>query len=435
MQRRRFLQAAAAAGLALTVPSVVRRVSAAEPFTGPFWVQVHATGGWDPTLLFDPKLSADHTRAYSEVGRVGNISFAPTSIDLDAMNLSADYDYQDRLLSNEQFLNRHGRRITVINGIDTKTNNHESGTRSIWSGQTAEGYPSLGALVAATHGAELPMAYVSSGGYDATQGLVGLTRVSSVSALTRIARPNLMDPQDADGDRFHSPDTWQRISRFQRERIQRLQQGEGLVRPRAAMNALEMARAADGELAKLELPEELVTLPGSELNDLQRMMQQTQIAMHAFESGIGAAATLSIGGFDSHANNDRDQRRQLAKLLTGIDYLLSYAEGLGLQDRLYVMVGSDFARTPYNDQNGKDHHPITSFFALGPNIPGDRVIGATTEDRLAFAVDQSSLQTVSSGGVTITPTTIQRALRRAAGVDTALDAAFPLGGAELPLFS
>ncbi|MBX3183244.1 MAG: DUF1501 domain-containing protein [Polyangiaceae bacterium] len=435
MQRRSFLQAAAAAGLALTIPSVVRRVNAAEPFTGPFWVQVHASGGWDPTLMFDPKLASEHTRAYSEVARVGNIPFAPTPIDLAALNVSQDYDYQTRLLSNEQFLNKYGGRLTVINGVDTKTNNHDSGTRSMWSGQTGEGYPSLGALIAATQGPGLPMAYISSGGYDATQGLVGLTRVSSVSSLQRIARPNLMDPQDLEGDKFHTADTWQRIGRYQRERIQRLQEREGLLRPRAAMGALEMAREADGDLSRLELPAELVTVPGNDLNDLQRMMQQSQIALHAFKSGIGASATLSIGGFDSHANNDRDQRRQLAKLLAGIDYLVTYAGTLGLQDKLYVVVASDFGRTPYNDRDGKDHHPISTMFAMGPNIPGDRVIGATTEDRLAFAVDPNGLQPVSSGGVTITPTLIQRALRRAAGVDAELDAAFPLGGAELPLFS
>ena len=57
MQRRRFLQAAAAAGLALTAPSIVSRASAGEPFAGPFWILVHASGGWDPTLMFDPVIS------------------------------------------------------------------------------------------------------------------------------------------------------------------------------------------------------------------------------------------------------------------------------------------------------------------------------------------------------------------------------------------
>lgn len=436
MERRRFLQAAAAAGLALTVPPAVRHASAAEPFSGPFWVLVHASGGWDPTLMFDPTLDTKHTRLYTQLGKIGNIPFAPIDLDLDAMGVDPDpaLDYASYLRSNEQFLSKYGSRLTVINGVDTQTNNHDSGTRTIWSGQTQEGYPSLGALIAASKAPEMPMAFVSGGGYDATNGLVGLTRVTSVSALTRIARPNLLDPNDVDTDTYHTAETWSRISRFQSERLKALQAKAQLKQPRAAMGSLQLARAADGELSRLALPDQLIDLPGNDLNDLERFMQQSQIAIHAFKSGLGVSAALGLGGFDTHANHDRDQREQQAKLLGGIDYLMTYAEQQGLADQIVVVVGSDFARTPYNDQNGKDHHPITSVFAMGPGIPGDRVIGGTTPDRLPLGID-SSLATQQSGGTIITPAHINQALRRVAGVGEGdIAATYPLVGNELALF-
>ncbi|MGE0320866.1 MAG: DUF1501 domain-containing protein [Polyangiaceae bacterium] len=434
MQRRSFLQAAAAAGLALTAPSIVSRASAGEPFAGPFWILCHAAGGWDPTLMFDPVISAEHTRSYTQLGKLGNIPYAPTTTDLTEL----EWDNTENLnwiLSNEAFLTKYGSKLTVFNGVDTKTNNHDSGTRSIWSGKTQEGYPSFGALLAANKSPGAPMAFLSSGGYDATEGLIGLTRVSSVDALTRIARPNQVDVNDPESSLYHTPETWGRIAQFQADRAARLRGSAKLLRKQQAISALELARAGDGELSKLQLPDALVDIPSGDLNDLERFMQQGQIAIHAFKSGLGVSASLGLGGYDTHANNDRDQRRQQAKLLGGIDYLVSYAAQQGLGDKIMILVGSDFGRSPYNERDGKDHHPISSFFCMGSGIPGDRLIGATTAERLPMAIDPGSLATVSSGGTVVTPAHIQRALRRLAGVaESDISAQFPLEGTDLPLF-
>lgn len=384
--------------------------------------------------MFDPVISPEHTRSYSSVAKIGNIPYAPTSTDLSELEWE-NAENSNWILSNEAFLNKYAGKMTLFNGVDTKTNNHDAGTRSIWSGKTQEGYPSLGALLAANKSPGAPMAFLSSGGYDATEGLIGLTRVSSVDALTRIARPNQVDANDANSSTFHTPETWGRIAQFQAERAERLRTSSQLLRKRRAISALELARSGDGELAKLQLPTELVDIPSGDLDDLERFMQQGQIAIHAFKSGLGVSASLGLGGFDTHANNDRDQRRRQAMLLGGIDYLMTYAAAQGLGDKTFVLVGSDFGRSPYNDRDGKDHHPISSFFAMGPGIPGDRVIGQTTVERLPMAVDSGSLAPVAKGGTVVTPAHIQRALRRLAGVDESdISAQFPLEGSDLPLF-
>ena len=51
---------------------------------------------------------------------------------------------------------------SVLNGIDTSTNNHDAGSRTMWSGRLAEGYPSLAALIAANKGGGSPMATMAS---------------------------------------------------------------------------------------------------------------------------------------------------------------------------------------------------------------------------------------------------------------------------------
>lgn len=422
MKRRNFLQLAALTGMAVTVPSIVRDVEADEPFAGPFLVAVHAGGGWDPTLMFDPTLNDTHTRLYTETGKVGNIPFAPIPLDLEAINEEDNPELANYLMSNESFLNKFGGRLTVINGIDTTTNNHDSGRRAIWSGKLPEGYPSLGALVAATKAPSKPMAFVSGGGYDFTAGKVPVTRVGNTGALVRIARPNIVDVNDEDSDTYHTPDTWDRIARFQRERAEALQGKQQLPRIKASISELSLARAADNELTRLQLPDQLVEAPAG---DLQNIMQQAQIAVAAFKAGIAVSANLNIGGFDTHGNHDVDQRRQQQKILGAINFLMDYAEAEGLGDKIIMIAGSDFGRTPYNDNDGKDHHPVTSVLAMGPGIEGNRVVGSTTSDRLPNEVD----------GVVPTPEHLQIAMRKLLGVDDGSVAAeFPIGAEDLNLF-
>ena len=64
------------------------------------------------------------------VDAVGNIRFADYAVDLAKFALDTTMGYETVLLSPRDFLTRHGQRLTVINGIDTSTNNHEAGTRA-----------------------------------------------------------------------------------------------------------------------------------------------------------------------------------------------------------------------------------------------------------------------------------------------------------------
>jgi uncharacterized protein (DUF1501 family) len=185
----------------------------------------------------------------------------------------------------------------------------------------------------------------------------------------------------------------------------------------------------------LTLPPSLVDLDG--LDDLERMERQAQLALAGFQSGVAVSATINLGGFDTHANHDRDQARQIVKLLAGIDFLITGAELAGIIDRMFIVVGSDFGRGPlYNsdrDNAGKDHWPITSMLAMGPGIPGDRVIGATDGGQRAMRIDANSLTVVTDGGSPLIPETVHRALRRVAGID-GIAADYPLAGQDVALF-
>ena len=58
-----------------------------------------------------------------------------------------------------------------------------------WSGRNSEGYPTTTALLAAHYAPELPVPYLSFGGYSATSGLTRFTRIDNADLLRDIANP------------------------------------------------------------------------------------------------------------------------------------------------------------------------------------------------------------------------------------------------------
>jgi uncharacterized protein (DUF1501 family) len=440
MKRRAFIQLAGLAGLAIASPVTFHSARAAEPFGGPYWILVTASGGWDPNFLFNPTLNKEHNKVYTEIKTIGSIPYAPLPIDLAALDLDPLGGFEPYLMSNEAFLTKFGSRLCVLNGVDTSTNNHDSGVRTMMCGRIPEGYPAIGALIAAAKAPEKPMAFISNGSYDNPMGLVPLTRVTSPNILRKVAFPNAMDPNNLEGDQYHTTETMNRIAALQAERLQALNDKMHLPRVKQSMSSLYLARQAENELAQLQVPDALVDLP-SGINDLESMMQQTQLVLAAFKSGLAVAANLRLGGFDTHGDHDRDQRRQLAKLLGGLNYMFDQISAQGLDGKVFVVVASDFGRGPhYNSTSttaGKDHWPITSLLAAGPGIVGNRLIGGTYEaDQKPKNIDPGSLAAVEGdAGIKLDPTQIHLALRKLAGVDGhEVATKFPLLGEPLPLF-
>ncbi|MFM7924322.1 MAG: DUF1501 domain-containing protein, partial [Planctomycetaceae bacterium] len=161
----------------------------------------------------------------------------------------------------------------------------------------------------------------------------------------------------------------------------------------------------------------------------QRVAQQAEIALASFKAGVCVSANLSIGQFDSHANNDRDQMKLIPELLEGIAYILHRAEELQIRDRLVVIAQSEMGRTPnYNNGNGKDHWSIGSVMFLGPGIRGDRVIGATDDGQFAVRINPQTLALQPADGLLLRPEHIHQALRQFAGIDQhPFSLKFPLG--------
>ncbi len=404
MHRRTFLKAAAAAGMAVTAPIALNpreaRAQNLGGFAGPYWMFIGCDGGWDPTSLIDPKGNVNGVNRYetNAIEMAGNIAYAPV-------------EFQN------EFFNRHFEKMCVINGIDMSTNGHEQGRRYTFSGQLNEGHPSLAALVAAKNGPALPMGFITNGSYDFTAGLIAPTRAENVDIIPRLAFSNRPNPNNE--ATFHSDYAMERIRLAADERLASQQQNVALPRIRNAMGVLHTARLGESELK--EVLQYLPTGGGNGLED------QAAVALAAFRAGLGVSVQMRTGGFDTHGNHDANHIPRLAMVLRAVDFIWAQAETMGLADKIIVVVGSDFGRTPgYNGGNGKDHWSVNSMFAMGAGIPGNTVIGASDAGHLPLTINPQTLA-VDPNGVRLRPEHVHAALRKLAGIQSdSFSLQFPL---------
>lgn len=161
--------------------------------------------------------------------------------------------------------------------------------------------------------------------------------------------------------------------------------------------------------------------------------QQIQVCLLAFKAGVSIAADLFEGGYDTHQDHDTDHPVLLANSTDAIDYLWTKAEELGLADRIVLVIGSDFGRTPFfNSSEGKDHWPIGSTIIMEKNATyTNRVFGETDEGHNTLAINPQTLIQDNINGVIIRPAHVHKALRRYLGIhDNSISSQFPFNNTE-----
>jgi hypothetical protein len=408
MDRRDFIKLCSIAGLGVAATGLPGTANTAHAADGRFYVFVHAVGGWDISMLMDPKGNAPNSQnnvvntyySEGEILTAGNIPYAP--------NFTGAGNPADPNGINNVFFNRFFQDMTVFNGIDAETNGHDSGQRNTWSGRLTQGTPAFAALLAAAKAGDLPMAFLTNGGYDTTGGYIAPTRIGNTNALQALIQPNRLNPTDENSALYHTEETMARINEARQARLQELQEIQNLPRIDNALSLLYTSRLGMGDLKKINdfLPDDLG----------QGLARQANIALAAYAAGLTQCVNISTGGFDTHGNNEVAQTTRQGVLLQGVMDLFDRAEELNIADQLVVMIGSDFSRTfRINEGNGKDHWSVASTMLISSQIPGNRVIGATNDAGIAEKVNLSTLQ-VDPGGDTLKHGHIHKWLRKFTGI-------------------
>ena len=401
MKRRTMLKTLMAAGAAATgfrLPLVH-----AADYRGKLFAFVQADGGWDPTSFCDPKANTpgepviNHWAERDEVRQAGRIRYAPFA-------------------RNQAFFEKYHRRMLVINGVDAQTNSHTVGVIHNWSGRTSEGYPTTTALLAAHYAGDLPVPYLSFGGFSATAGIARFTRIDDANLLREIADP---------ATEMFSEEDWAEMEALRNATAKRFETEPGMlpgdVRHRTFYHS---AFATEGLKAYADAIPPREALERDEVYDGGRnfystLRRQAQLAVLAFKTGVAVSADLWLGGFDTHAYHDPDHEWLLGNLTDSVDYLWEYAERHGVANRMVVVMGSDFGRTNfYNSADGKDHWPIGSFIVMEKNQRWTgRAVGETDGLHFAHRIDPHTLRRDDRSGTIIYPKHVHKALRRYLGIE------------------
>lgn len=399
MNRRDFLRMAGYASAVATLPfSCTVKADEFTPYNGELLITVQAVGGWDVSSFCDPKLNTGNNvinnwatgLSLDDIPKAGNIPYAPF-----ANNAAFFEKYKDHML--------------VINGMDMQTNSHSTGKTHTWSGRTASGYPSISAWFAYNKAPILPVSYLSFGGFSETADLIRYSRVDKVDTLLEVLKPNVST--SGRSENYYRQSDVERLLASQQARLARLQEEQGLLpRQKSAMQSYFEARPNTQALEQFA-----AVIPSDSEIESSSLLQQAQIAVLGFKAGVSCAADLSVGGFDTHSNHDKDQETALTDITSLIDYLFDYAQAQGISERLTVIVGSDFSRTPYyNAGAGKDHWPVGSTIVMKKNASwGNRVIGGSDDNQNSLTIHPETLRFDNTDeGKVIYPMHLHAALRK-----------------------
>ncbi len=137
-----------------------------------------------------------------------------------------------------------------------------------------------------------------------------------------------------------------------------------------AIDMVSNGAASDAFRIELE-PQSVRDLYGDENKELLK-------ARRLVEAGV-SVVTLSLGGWDTHAKNFIQLRKQLPRVDRGIHALVTDLHQRGLDKDVAVVVWGEFGRTPRINMNaGRDHWPAAGFALLaGGDFKHGQVIGET----------------------------------------------------------
>jgi len=404
MNRRDFIQLLSAAGITMVSPLASRKAFAADP--NHLVVTVMASGGWDATMFCDPKGNTPVSEnGFINPFDVSQIKSAASGSPIKYAPIISGYEDTGSL---DTFFNTHHNKMLVINGI-TMSGSHGTGLQDAAAGSLV--YPTIGAMVTASHGTNLSNGFISFGGLgggDDPFGVGAITRISDIDAIGLLSNTNS----------YQSQNVYNLIDQAKRRSAQNLQSELNLPAGRRIVGQLFNAMNSPASVKEL-----VKYIPGT-ISD--GMVGQADLISASFASGMSIAGNIKITPFESHANNDDTQSHYLQEVASAIIRLWEMAEQYGYEDRLVVVMLSEGGRGPfYNSEQGKDDIDQSSMIVMSKSITGNRVIQATDELYQARAINPSTHQ-MDESGIIITPRHVHNELRQLLGINSSLTNNYPL---------
>ncbi len=322
-----------------------------------YWVLILLSGGHDTLYTTDPKVAKD----VDEI-----VTLPPDNQLVSAGDL--------RLGAHFAPLARWASQLTVLNGVQVRTVNHDTGQKQFFHLKTniADAMPSaLDVIATRRDGQPLGVAYINLSSRSmhspAYFGTADQFYYGKGTVFDQVSRA--------------SPEELKTLATVYRSQASVVGRPGG--RP-AEQTAVYLKEVADFFEHVATVPP-LVTADRSADYVTQSMGESFDRALWLIENDLCSGVVLDLGvmGWDTHIRNDAKQSEMNGSFTTFFDDYLAALNGRKnrhgmLAQRTVTIVGSELGRFPrQNDMLGKDHLPQTSFLFAGPGIHAGKTFGRT----------------------------------------------------------
>jgi len=405
----------AAASLTAMLPWGRRRAHAHAVGPSKNLIILLAGGGWDTSYSIDPKPAG------------GGVDVPTGTITTHGM---IDVLEDPSRPAIGDFFARHGAITAVVRGISMPSVAHAVCTQSILTGARNETSPDLAAIVANTHGNDLPIPYLVlgdqgfAGPYAASMGRVGATNQLAALLDPQAAYPVIGATRQSTFVPTSSDESYIRAYTLARAERQRVTHGATGYNRRRVDDFVGSLTRGD-RLRELRVG---LGAPGTVLG----LQAQRQLALDALGTGISRTVMISAQQyFDTHELNSNQGPSQqflfsnLAELVDSLKGREGRQSGTTMMDDTVVLVVSEMGRTPRLNGTtaaaGKDHWPITSALVIGTDLAGGRVYGGTSSTGEAELVNFTTGATGTGANVrSLEPRHLCAGVLAACGVDPAI---------------
>ncbi len=109
----------------------------------------------------------------------------------------------------------------------------------------------------------------------------------------------------------------------------------------------------------------------------KELAKQLAIVARLIKGGLGTKVYMvTLDGFDTHANQDYNQRRLLEDFSDSIKHFYDDLKASGMDDKVLTMSISEFGRRPYeNGSRGTDHGAASPVMLFGSALDGSGFVG------------------------------------------------------------
>ncbi|MEX1365456.1 MAG: DUF1501 domain-containing protein [Nannocystaceae bacterium] len=352
LTRRSFVYSVATAGAALALAPRVLAGRGDGPCRLLF---LNAEGGWDPLCVFAPMFDSAEIEMEpaAEPWTIGGLPLV---------------DHPARPVT-RAFFERHHGAVALLNGVSTRSVNHETCSIVALTGSTSEERPDWATILGYEQrdASSLPHLVVSGpslpGPYSVfvshAEGMLQPTIDGSILQIGDAPVAVPAGPPSRVVDRF-----------LAQRALARSQAAPASVPLTDYREALSRAKALSDASLELRL------VAGEDFGGRLRT------AVSALAAGVCRCASVGTG-FEWDTHDDNTVQSGLFDGFFGeLDGLLQLLaatpgpQGQPLSTDTIVVVTSEMARTPaFNGTGGRDHWPYTSMMLMGPGVAGGRTFG------------------------------------------------------------